>query len=74
MRMQASITTQRSGMVVAVLDAEAARFTFACVIFAARFHEEIAPLARIVEQQLRIEVGGTLDGEASYAGDPSRTR
>ena len=48
--MQASITTQRGGMVVAVLDAEAARVTFACVIFAARFHEEIAPLARIVEQ------------------------
>ncbi len=29
--MQASITTQRSGTVVAVLDAEAARVTFACV-------------------------------------------
>ena len=38
---------------MAVLDAEAARVTFACVIFAARFHDEIAPLARIVEQQLR---------------------
>jgi hypothetical protein len=37
MRMQASITTERSGTVVAVLDAEAARVTFACVIFAARF-------------------------------------
>ena len=72
--MQASITTQRSGMVVAVLDAEAARVTFACVIFAARFHEEIAPLARIVEQQLRIEVDGTLEGDVSYASDPSRTR
>ena len=72
--MQASITTQRSGMVIAVLDAEAARVTFACVIFAARFHEEIAPLARIVEQQLQIEVDGTLKGEIRYAGDPSRTR
>ena len=66
--MQASITTERSGTVVAVLDAEAARVTFACVIFAARFHEEIAPLARIVEQQLQIE------GGVSYAGDSSRTR
>jgi hypothetical protein len=74
MRMQASITTERSGTVVAVLDAEAARVTFACVIFAARFHEEIAPLARIVEQQLRIEVDGTLEGGVSYAGDPSRIR
>ena len=72
--MQASITTQRSGTVVAVLDAEAARATFACVIFAARFHEEIAPLAWIVEQQLRIEVDGTLEGDHSYAGDPGRTR
>jgi hypothetical protein len=72
--MQASITTQRGGKVVAVLDAEAASVTFACVIFAARFHEEIAPLARIVEQQLRIVVDGDLEGDLSYAGDPSRTR
>jgi hypothetical protein len=72
--MQASITTRRNGTVVAVLDAEAARVTFACVIFAARFHEEISPLARIVEQQLRIDVGGTLEGNVSYAGDPNRTR
>ena len=32
--MWASITTQKNGMVVALLDAEAARATFACVIFA----------------------------------------
>jgi hypothetical protein len=43
-------------------------------MFAARFHEEIAPLARIVEQQLQIEANGTLKGDISYAGDPSRTR
>ena len=72
--MQASITTRRDGTVVAVLDAEAARVTFACVIFAARVHEEIVPLARIVEQQLQIEMGRTLEGDLSYAGDPSRTR
>lgn len=72
--MQASITTQKNGMVIAVLDSEAARVTFACVIFAARIHEEIAPLARIVEQQLRIELDGTLEGDVSHAGDPSRTR
>ncbi|MGA2653849.1 MAG: hypothetical protein ABSF28_25285 [Terracidiphilus sp.] len=72
--MQASITTRRNRTVVAVLDGEAARITFACVMFAARFHEEIAPLARIVEQQLQIEVGRTLEGDVSYAGDPSRTR
>ena len=72
--MQASITTERSGTVVAVLDAEAARVTFACVMFAARFHEEIAPLARIVEKQLQIEANRTLKGDISYAGNPSRTR
>ena len=72
--MQASITTQKNGMVVALLDAEAARTTFACVIFAARIHEEIVPLARIVEQQLHIEGAGTLSGEVGYAGHSSRTR
>ncbi|HUZ94217.1 MAG TPA: hypothetical protein VMU57_04825 [Edaphobacter sp.] len=72
--MHASITAQKNGMVVAVLDAEAAQVTFACVIFAARIHEEIAPLARIVEQQLQIEGIGVVKGDDNYAGDPSRTR
>ena len=72
--MQASITTERSGTVVAVLDAEAARVTFACVIFAARFHEEIAPLARIVEQQLQIEGIGFAKGDFNHAHDANRTR
>ncbi len=52
----------------AVLEAEAAQVTFACVMFAARIHEEIVPLARIVEQQLQIE------GDIRYAGNTSRTR
>lgn len=72
--MHASITAQKNGMVVAVLDAEAAQVTFACVIFAARIHEEIAPLARIVEQQLQIEGIGVVKGDDNYASDPSRTR
>ena len=72
--MYASITAQKNGMVVAVLDAEAAQVTFACVIFAARIHEEIAPLARIVEQQLQIEGIGVVKGDDNYASDPSRTR
>ena len=72
--MQASITAQKNGTVVAVLDAEAAKVTFACVIFAARIHEEIAPLARIVEQQLHIEGIGVVKGDDNHAGDPSRTR
>ena len=72
--MQASITTQKNGTVLAVLDAEAAQTTFACVIFAARIHEEIVPLARIVEQQLQIEGAGALQGGLSYASDSRRTR
>jgi hypothetical protein len=72
--MQASIRTQKNGTVVAVLDAEATRVAFASVIFAARIHEEIVPLARIVEQQLQIEGAGTLSGEVGYAGHSSRTR
>ena len=72
--MKASITTQKNGTVVAVLDCEAAQVTFACVIFAARIHEEIVPLARIVEQQLQIEGAGILKGEVGYAGHSSRTR
>jgi len=69
--MWASIKTQKNGMVVAVFDAEAARVAFASVIFAARIHEEIVPLARIVEQQLRIEETGALKGEVSYAAHSS---
>jgi hypothetical protein len=72
--MQATITAQKNGTVVAVLDAEAARTTFACVIFAARIHEEIVPLARIVERQLQIEGIGVDRGEIIYAGNTSRTR
>ena len=72
--MKASITAQKNGTVMAVLDAEAARITFACVIFAARIHEEIVPLARIVEQQLQIEGIGVVNGDISYAGDANRTR
>lgn len=72
--MQASITTQKNGTVIAVLDAEAARVTFASVMFAARIHEEIAPLARIVEQQLDIERARSIEGDMGYAGDPGRAR
>ena len=72
--MQASITSEKNGTVIAVLDAEAARTTFACVIFAARIHEEIVPLARIVEQQLQIEGIAVTSGEFSHAHDANRTR
>jgi hypothetical protein len=34
------------------LDADAARAVFASVLFAARFHEGISPLARIAKEEL----------------------
>lgn len=72
--MQASITAEKNGTVIAILDAEAARTTFACVIFAARIHEEIVPLARIVEQQLQIEGIGVARGDFNHAREANRTR
>jgi hypothetical protein len=53
--MRASIQTHENGTVTVVLDSEAARSMFASVIFAARFHEDIAPLARIVERESHID-------------------
>jgi hypothetical protein len=37
-------------------------------------HEEIVPLARIVEQQLQIEGIGLAKGDFNHARDASRTR
>jgi len=39
-------------MVALKLDADAARAVFASVLFAARFHEGISPLARIAKEEL----------------------
>lgn len=51
--MQASIEMTRSGSVDLHLDPEAARAVFASVLFAAQFHEGIAPLAPIAEEGMR---------------------
>jgi hypothetical protein len=51
--MQASIETTRSGSIDIHLDPEAARAVFASVLFAARFHERIAPLVPIAEEGMR---------------------
>jgi len=50
--MQAAIRTMTDGSVALTLDADAARAVFASVLFAARFHEGIAPLARIAKKGL----------------------
>jgi len=60
--MQASFTTHSDGSVVLALDAEAACATFASVIFAARFHDEmkrLEPMAlRGLEEERAIVNGG----------------
>ena len=50
--MQAAIRKMTDGSVALKLDADAARAVFASVLFAARFHEETAPLTRIAKQGL----------------------
>jgi hypothetical protein len=54
--MQASIKVKANGSVAMQLDVEAARAVFANVIFAARFHERIAPLVEIAKAGLQLEV------------------
>jgi hypothetical protein len=56
--MRATFETRNDGSVALLLDAEAARAVFASVIFAARFHEDLAPLAALAGEKLRID-GGT---------------
>ena len=50
--MRAAIRNMTDGSVALKLDADAARAIFASVLFAARFHEGISPLARIAKEEL----------------------
>ena len=53
--MQASIKMKPDGSVALDLDLEAARAIFASVIFAARFHERIAPLVEVAKEGLQLD-------------------
>ena len=53
--MRASFKTHNDGTVALNLDAEAARAVFASVVFAAKFHQQFALLARVGEEGLRRE-------------------
>ena len=53
--MQASIKMTPDGSIALDLDIEAARTIFASVIFAARFHEAIAPLVEVAKEGLQLE-------------------
>jgi hypothetical protein len=53
--MRVSFKTHNDGTVALDLDAEAARAVFASVIFAAKFHQNFAMLAKVAEEGLRGE-------------------
>lgn len=50
--MQATLQTRNDGTIALQLDSEAARAVFASVLFAARFHENIAPLVVVAREGL----------------------
>jgi hypothetical protein len=51
----ASIKTNADGSVAIELDLDAARAVFASILFAARFHERIAPLVIVAKQGLDLD-------------------
>ena len=63
--MRASFTTDRDGSIALHLDSEAARGVFASVLFAARFHEGLTPLAAVAEEVLREHDAIQTNGEPS---------
>ena len=65
--MQAAIKNMTDGSVALKLDADAARAVFASVLFAARFHEGISPLARIVKEELERD-----NQKTTRRGEPCR--
>ena len=53
--MHASIKANTDGSVAIELDLDAARAVFASILFAARFHERIAPLVVVAKQGLDLD-------------------
>lgn len=51
--MKAAIQNMTDGSIALKLDLDAARAVFASVLFAARFHEGIAPLTRIAKEGMK---------------------
>lgn len=54
--MQAQVQTQSDGTVLLRMNREAARATFASVVFASRYHDGIRDLEAIVKQALEDEM------------------
>ena len=65
--MQAAIKNMTDGSVTLKLDADAARAVFASILFAARFHEGISPLARIAKEELERD-----NQKTTRRGEPCR--
>jgi hypothetical protein len=63
--MQASIENQPDGTIALHLDLNAAQAAFASIIFASRFHKDIAPLARIVDERLNPNKRGRDSGRTA---------
>ncbi len=53
--MRAQVRTTRNGIVLLRMDGEAARATFASVVFASRFHDGIRVLEDVVRKALEAE-------------------
>ena len=53
--MHASIKKKPDGSVALDLGLEAARAVFASVLFAARFHERLAPLVKVAKEGLQLD-------------------
>ena len=53
--MRASIKTKPNGNIALDLDIKAGRAIFASVLFAARFHERIAPLVEVAKEGLQLD-------------------
>jgi hypothetical protein len=53
--MQDSIKMKTDGSVSMQMDVEAVRAVFASVLFAARFHERIAPLVKVAKEGFELE-------------------
>ena len=63
--MKATIMSQQNGNFLLHLDPEAAQAAFASIVFASHFHEDIIPLARIVEEKLQTESRGRKPGRTA---------
>lgn len=61
--MQATLETRSDGALALLLDEEAARAVFASVLFAARFHDSIAPLSAVATRGLELSLFKSPGGE-----------